>query len=208
MERFLRPERLDVDPSSADADKQFKHWQKTFDNFVASSDNPQKLSILTNFVSARVYEYIADATTFESAIEILQDTYVKKKNEVFARHLLSTCKQEPNESLDRFLNRLKSLSKDCNFTAVSAVEHRDAAIRDAFISGLTSSDIRLRLLEKENLDLKSAFDSARSLELAQKHSQTYQSSSTTCGATAAASSDDEETPEHRPLNAISAKCYF
>ena len=213
MERFLRPERLDVDPSSGDADKQFKHWLKTFDNFVATLNNPQKLSILTNFVSARIYEYIADVDTFDAAISILQKTYIKKKNEVFARHVLSTSRQEPNESLDRFLNRLKSLSKDCSFTAVTADKHRDDAIRDAFISGLSSSEIRLRLLEKDDLDLKTAFDSARSLELAQKHSQTYQSttssyqssSSTAC---AAANSEGEETLQHNQLNAISAKCYF
>ena len=211
MERYLKPDRLDVDPNAGDADKQYKHWKKTFDNFLASLPEPQKLSILINFVSARIYEYISDIDTFEEAIEILEKTYVKPKNEVFARHVLSTTKQEPNESLDKFLNRLKSLAKDCNFVAVTAEKHQNDAIRDAFISGLTSIEIRQRLLEKETLDLQTAYDSARSLELAQKHSRTYQTNtpSQPCGATAAAAnSDNEDILEPKSLNAISAKCYF
>ena len=70
MERFLKPERLDVDPNTGDADKQFSHWKRTFDNFLASLTSPDKLSILINFVSAQVYEYIVDAKNFDEAMKI------------------------------------------------------------------------------------------------------------------------------------------
>ena len=43
-----------------------------------------------------------------------------------------------NPSLDQYLQELKLLSKDCNFRQVSAIQHREEAIRDAFISGLLS----------------------------------------------------------------------
>ena len=203
MERFLKPERLDVDPSVGDADKLYKHWKKTFDNFLESLEEPNKLSILVNFVSARVYEYIAECDTFEDAIEILKNTYIKPKNEVFARHLLYTCKQEQSDSLDQFLSKLKSLAKDCNFIAVTADKHRDDAIRDAFISGLTSCNIRQRLLEKEQLDLKTAFDTARSLEMAEKQNMTF-----TPGNYTAAAVDDGCDGENTSAASQSKKCYF
>ena len=203
MERFLKPERLDVDPSVGDADKLYKHWKKTFDNFLESLEEPNKLSILVNFISARVYEYIAECDTFEDAIEILKNTYIKPKNEVFARHLLYTCKQEQSDSLDQFLSKLKSLAKDCNFIAVTADKHRDDAIRDAFISGLTSCNIRQRLLEKEQRDLKTAFDTARSLEMAEKQNMTF-----TPGNYTAAAVDDGCAGENTSAASQSKKCYF
>ena len=32
----MRPERLSLDPSLPTADKEWKHWIKTFENYVAS----------------------------------------------------------------------------------------------------------------------------------------------------------------------------
>lgn len=61
------------------------------------------------------------------------------------------------------------MSKECNFKAVSADEHRDEFIRDSFISGLISSQIRQRLLENNTPTLENALDSARVLEMAQFH---------------------------------------
>ena len=46
-----------------------------------------------------------------------------------------------NESIDTYLQILKHLSKDCNFTAVTAEQHRQSYIRDAFINGLYSKEI-------------------------------------------------------------------
>ena len=83
MERFLKPERLDVDPSVGDADKLYKHWKRTFDNFLDSLKEPNKLSILVNFVSAKVYEYIAECDTFEDAIEILKKHIHQTKKRSF-----------------------------------------------------------------------------------------------------------------------------
>ena len=102
--------------------------------------------------------------------------YVKPKNEIFAWHQLTTRKQQAGETLDEFIQAPRTLAKDCNFKAVTAEVHCDESIRDAFITGLNSSTIRQRLLENTTLTLTSAFDQARSLELAQKHSEQYQSS--------------------------------
>ena len=102
-----------------------------------------------------MYGYIADCTKYESAEKILEGLYVKPKNEVFARHLLATRRQEPSESLDQYLQTLKLLGKDCEFRAVTAEENCSEFIRDAFINGLRSSHIRQRLIEEPKLDLSS-----------------------------------------------------
>ena len=173
MERFLKPERLGVDPNSAEAAKLYTHWKMTFKNFLSTLTDPNKLMMLVNFVTPTIYEVIAEVQNYEEAITTLDSVYIKPKNEVFARHMLSSCKQDQIETLDQYLRRLKVLAKECNFTAVSALKHQDDAVRDAFISGLLSGNIRQRLLEKTSLDLQTAFDSARSLEMAEKQNLSY-----------------------------------
>ncbi|VDP92899.1 unnamed protein product [Echinostoma caproni] len=101
----------------------------------------------------------------------IEALYIKPKNEVFARHVLATTKQENGQSVDQFIQKLHSLAIDCNFLSVSAEKHRDEAIRDAFITGAISNSIRQRLLEKYNLDLQHASEDARMLEHAQQQSQ-------------------------------------
>ena len=46
-------------------------------------------------------------------------------------------------------------------------------IRDAFINGLQSNHIRQRLLENKTLNLQTAFDQARSLDVAQQSSTMF-----------------------------------
>ena len=99
--------------------------------------------------------------------------YVEPQNEIYARHVLPTCRQEMNESIDTYLQILKHLSKACNFTAVTAEQHRQSYIRDAFINGLYSKEIWQRLLENMTLTLDQAFEQARSFEMAYENSETY-----------------------------------
>ena len=177
----MKPERLSVDPNSQDAAKQWKHWARTFDNYLESLEQERrdgdpainKLRILTNSVDYKVFDYIEDSESYDAAIATLKALYVKTPNTVFARHRLATAKQQPGQTLSEFLQKLQSLSKDCEFQAVTAEVHRQEAVRDAFINGLLSSAIRQRLLENRELNLDTAFTQANSLDLAQQHSQAY-----------------------------------
>ena len=175
MDKALRPDRFECLPNEPSAGKDFVHWLRTFENFldVLPKENLDKLKVLTNFLSSAVFEIVNECTSYESAVELLRSSYVKTKNEVFARHLLSIRKQQPGESLDQYLQELKRLSKDCNFTAVSASEHREQYIRDAFIAGLQSNSIRQRLLESNSLQLQTMFDQARTLDVAQQSMDSF-----------------------------------
>ena len=75
--------------------------------------------------------------------------------------------------MDEYLLELRRLSKDCNFRSVSKTEHRDDFIRDVLINGILSHPVRQRLLEESTLTIDAAFQKARSLEIAQKNSESY-----------------------------------
>ncbi|KER29427.1 hypothetical protein T265_03992 [Opisthorchis viverrini] len=118
MDRFLRPERFDTDYNTQDS---ADTWFCTFTNFLESigPHSPDKLKTLFNYVSPSVYRFIKDCKYYESAIETLREIYVQPKN-VFARHLLNTCKQEgaqnqPWTQLDHVAisHRWRATIQDC-----------------------------------------------------------------------------------------------
>ena len=89
-----------------------------------------------------------DSHNYDEAITKLKAAYVKTPDKIFARHILSSRKQRPEESLDEYLRAFIVLSQDYNFKPVTASKHRDPFIRDAFVSGLLNNQIHQRLLEK------------------------------------------------------------
>ena len=173
----LRPQVFSADPENVDCRKEWLHWQKMFTTYTANMtevSDTEKLNLLINHVDASVYELISEVTTYKDAIKVLESTYVKRTNPIFARYELISCQQQSGESLDRYLRKLKQLSMDCDYQAVSAQLHKEEAIRDAFIGGIISNEIRQRLLEDSNLTLQVAFEKARSLETAQRNAESYQ----------------------------------
>ncbi|BES98019.1 multicellular organismal development [Nesidiocoris tenuis] len=179
MDKLLKPDRLEVDPASSNAARQWKHWKTTFTNFlnhIKDLEEDSKLPILINHVSPDIYRLFIDCTNYNDAIRQLESVYVKPNNEIFNRHRLATRIQKPGETLDQYLDALKEIGRECDFKAVTADNNRDEYIRDSFIRGLHASGIRQRLLENLTLTLGDAYNQARSLEMAQVQAQTYQSS--------------------------------
>ncbi|CAB3981036.1 Retrovirus-related Pol poly from transposon [Paramuricea clavata] len=127
-------------------------------------------------------------------MEILESLFIKPKNEIFARHILATRRRQPSETLDEYLQVLKTLSKDCNFKNMTAAQYCEESIRDAFITGLQSSHIRQRLLENKTLDLKTVFDQACALELAMRSSETYTATQPSVNAAVPTYSDIPQSP--------------
>ena len=83
-----------------------------FDNYVARINevtDQDKLDILISLLDTSVYGYISECETFDTAMARLNSAYIKLVNEVYARHRLNTCQQNPRESLEDFLERLKFL---------------------------------------------------------------------------------------------------
>ena len=175
MDKVLRPERFEADPSSNLAFKEWLHWGRTFVNFlsVLPAEGLDKLSVLANYLSPTIFQHIEDSTDYDAAMEILESLFIRPKNEIFARHVLATRRQQVSETLDEYLQALKTLSKDCNFKNVMAAQYCEESIRDAFITGLQSNHIRQRLLENKTLALKTMFEQAMALELAMRSSESY-----------------------------------
>lgn len=172
MERLLRPARFEGTQDTTPA--QWNHWLCTFSNFVQSiSPAPDKLKLLINYISPEAYSHISDCASYEDAITALKTVYGKPKSVIYARHQLATRQQLSSESIDTYLHSLKILAKDCEFKQVTADTYAEEAIRDAFISGLSSPAIRQQLLEKETLTLSEAVELAQNLDSVQHNAEGY-----------------------------------
>ena len=202
MDRLLRPKTFEIEPSDPNAEKLYKHWKITFENFLDSclpavtagtpGDEPslaaeraaiaandkKKCQALMNNIAASIWELIGEIESYDGAIKVLDTAYIRPSNVVYNRHQLITSKQNSGQSIDVYLQDLKRMAKNCDFKAVSAAENRDQYVRDAFINGINSSHIRQRLLENiGELSLDQAYTQARALEQAQSQSASYDSNS-------------------------------
>ena len=121
-------------------------------------------------LSHQVFEYTKSANDCTTAIKLLNFS-TTTPNELFARHLLLTSKQKYGQTLDDFLLSLQKLARDCNFRSVSGEQYEQDMVRDAFVSGLLSREIRRKLLKNCELDLESVAEKTRAAELVKKSSQ-------------------------------------
>ena len=214
MDKYLRPECLDADPSSSSAQEEWAHWKRTFINFLeAFAEPPDKLKAITNFVSLRVYRLIEDCTMYDGAMTALEAVFVKQRNEISARYVLSTRRQLHHESIDQYIQALHVLSKDCKFTAVTAEQYHEEYVRDSFISGILSNNIRKRLLENKTLDLATALCQACTLDLAQKDADYYSHSAAADGSVATLSSSERQNSKDEVSSNTTAlaprqSCFF
>lgn len=192
MDKLLRPKVFETDPNDPNAEKLYKHWKMTFANYLETSipniptDAPnaanqqanverKKLFALFNNISADIFDIVNEAPNYDDAILLLDSAFIKPTSVVYNRHKLITFKQEPSQSIDAFKQELQRLSKHCNFQQVTAEEYRQQYVRDAFINGISSVNIRQRLLENiGELTLDDAFAQARALEQAQNQSASYE----------------------------------
>ena len=168
MDKYLRPNRLDMDPNHPNAAREWSHWSCTFENFLVAikAEGQDRFKTLVNYVSPDVYGYIAQCTTYDDAIATLKSIYVKPKNEVFARYVLSTRRQDSAESIDQYVQIFRQLDR-------VQFQNCEDKVRDAFISGIKDNSIRKRLLENITLDLEAAVTQAQALTLAQENAEFY-----------------------------------
>ena len=181
------PKDLTADPNSSDAPRVFRYWLRTVKDYIATlneirgegAPEVNKTRIMRGFLSPEIYPHVEEAGYYDAIVELLHQIYIKRKNNVYARHLLVSRKQAAGENVAEYLQALRLLAKECSFQEVTAVFYREELICDSFINGLTSPSIRQRLLETDNINLERASQLAESLEQAHMQAPSMGQNTTT-----------------------------
>ena len=89
-----------------------------------------------------------------------EEYFKPKVNVVYERYLFNTATQNPSEKIDDFVQRLRELSKSCEYGTLC-----DDLVRDRIVLGTSDNDLRLRMFREKALTLHKAILMARELEI-------------------------------------------
>ena len=144
MDRLLQLEKLDTDPSSSAASKDWLHWLLTFENFltVLPREGLDRLLVLTNCKSQNLGVHRAMINVWGSHWRT--ESPVCQACQWILSSPVGHWTADEGVTLAEFLQALKSLSKVCNFQNVTEIIYRDEA----------------GLLENNTLDLSTMFTQA------------------------------------------------
>ena len=102
-----------------------------------------------------------DRKDINACITALENYFKPKRNVVYERYMFNTCSQQPEESVDGYVNRLRKCASTCQFGTLT-----EELIRDRLVLGLRNQSTKLRLLKEEDLSLNKALSICRSSEIA------------------------------------------
>ena len=146
--------------------QRWEKWTKSLDYYLRASgviDQKQKRAVLLHLAGPDVQEIFETLPNtgddYKTALEKLNEYFQPKRNIPFERHVFRQASQQPDESMDVFVTRLRTLSKTCDFG-----EQMDEAIRDQAIDKCVSKELRRRLLREPDIDLAKLLTISRAFE--------------------------------------------
>ena len=102
-----------------------------------------------------------EAENFDKITEKFDAHFTPKTNITYERYIFFNRKQTPEESYEQYSINLKNLSNSCKFGTL-----REELIKDIFVSGIKSTDLKESLLKVSDLTIESALEICRARELA------------------------------------------
>ena len=146
---------------------------------VNSVDEKKHAGLLLTTIGPQAFALLRDLCApkephtldFESIVTILSDHWQPKPSEISERYRFHQAVQTATESVSEFLAKLRKLATHCNFG--NALE---TTLRDRFVVGLRSEQVRKLLLAETELTLDKAVKKARSNELATRDASAIGSS--------------------------------
>ena len=174
MEKNVLP-KFDCFSNPATIGPRWKRWLTSFELYAdgkgliisegtTAATKQRRKAMLLHLAGPDVQEIFTtltetgDATNYASAVEALNAYFVPQVNSAFARQTFHRITQNPGETVQQFVTRLRKAAKDCDFGTDT-----DNQIRDAVLNKCTSTYIKRKLLEEgQGLNL------TRTLEVAAK----------------------------------------
>ena len=95
----------------------------------------------------------------DTVIKLFESYCVGETNVIYERYLFNNRNQEPGESIDNYSSQLRTLARTCEFGIL-----KDSLIRDRIVCGIRANNVRKRLLQERNLDLKTCIDKCKAAE--------------------------------------------
>ena len=167
------PGRLDV--HSVDTAEEWKLWRQVFENYLVLSgveNKPEtvKVALFENcvgldalrMVNSLKYQRDDDRKVLANVMRKFEEVLVGERKEFFQRFKFNRRNQETEESIEQYVAVLRNMAKSCGFCDCMY----DKLLMDRLILGVRDEKLREKLISQKSLDLQSAIDLCKSLEIA------------------------------------------
>ena len=163
---------------NGDVTQNWRYFQDSWNNYIIatylkSSDADVIVATLLSVIGKECYQVYmhlpmteAERKDYKIILKKLSDYFEPKKNTIYERYVFNSTVQEPNDSFDAFVNRLRKNASSCNYGNLC-----DEMIRDRIVIGLQDNQQRARLLREADLTLERTLTLCRTRELAQQQLQ-------------------------------------
>ena len=190
--------------------QRWEKWIKSLDYYIRASgvtDQKQKSAILFHLAGPDVQEIFETLPNtgddYKTALEKLNEYFQPKKNIPFERHVFRQAFQQPDESMDAFVTRLRVLSKNCNFSELA-----DEAIRDQAIDKRSSLELRRRVLRESDINLQNLLIISRAFQQSNFQAREMEQHSTQSGSINALQTRQTIQSSERPEKSSSESLPF
>ena len=161
-----------------DSSEIFSIYLERFEMFVAANgitDDGKKKATYLSVIGPKTYALLRSLTTpdkpkdkdFAALTQLLTNHLSPAPLEIAETYRFHQRNQQPGERINQFIAQIRALSEHCNFQA----DFRSRVLRDRFVCGISSDSTRRKLLSEANLTLDRALEIARSMEQADKDTQ-------------------------------------
>ncbi|XP_055692263.1 uncharacterized protein K02A2.6-like [Lutzomyia longipalpis] len=162
------------DPAKGTWSRFVARMEDTFEGFNVTEE-PKKKSLLIHYMSFAAYNQLCDRIlprvprdlTYKEICDEMRECLDPEPLEIVEIFKFQTRKQKEGESCEEFLAALRKLSTHCKFG-----ENLKKSLRNQFVVGLRNNAIQRRLLEKRDLTLEIALDTAKAMEISEKGEET------------------------------------
>ncbi|XP_072389504.1 uncharacterized protein [Diabrotica undecimpunctata] len=153
-------------PAKSDITSYIKRLEQLFICNVVEKD--KEVPLLISLIGGETYSVLKDllapevpsSKTFEELKRVLIEHYSPKRLVMSERYKFYNTNQEPQEDIKSFVSKLKSVAQYCKFR-----QFLKECIRDRFVCGVRSVQIRRKFLAEDNISFERAYEIALSIEL-------------------------------------------
>lgn len=156
--------------------KQWSAYVRRIKQFMLLNEIKPSLQVamLITLVGEPTYNLMCDLCapahpedkTFDDPVKIVAEHLEPQRSVIAERHVFRLRRQNVGESLTEYSQNLKHLAATCEFGRML-----EENLRDQFVSGLASDDMRSRLFAEKDIQYKKAVELALALEAAEKHAE-------------------------------------
>lgn len=164
------PAPFDVKSSAAE----WLRWKRSVDLYICAKnirDDQRKKAILLTLGGIKLQDVFFACTERESkpnkpedqswydyTVELLDAFFTPQRNATYERHVFRQIRQQSDETVERYVNRLRCQAIKCEFDDV------DKAITDQVIEGCSSTQLRNKYLQESDMTLKRIYEISKNAQ--------------------------------------------